>query len=63
MNGLWEGSGNVICLDVLRALTRAPKTLDAFCASRLFGGRERAFDTLPPGVDGHAIVDRVRPAR
>jgi putative acyl-CoA dehydrogenase len=24
LNGIWEGSGNVICLDVLRALTRDP---------------------------------------
>lgn len=32
VNGVWEGSGNVICLDVLRALERAPKTLDAFWA-------------------------------
>jgi putative acyl-CoA dehydrogenase len=30
VNGVWEGSGNVVCLDVLRALTRAPETLDAF---------------------------------
>jgi putative acyl-CoA dehydrogenase len=30
VNGVWEGSGNVICLDVLRALARAPETLDAF---------------------------------
>ncbi|HVS28738.1 MAG TPA: acyl-CoA dehydrogenase family protein [Solirubrobacteraceae bacterium] len=27
---IWEGSGNVICLDVLRALTRTPKSLEAF---------------------------------
>ncbi len=25
LNGLWEGSGNVICLDVLRALARVPE--------------------------------------
>ncbi|SDD95798.1 putative acyl-CoA dehydrogenase [Paracoccus isoporae] len=24
LNGIWEGSGNVICLDVLRSLARAP---------------------------------------
>ncbi len=30
VNGVWEGSGNVICLDVLRALAREPATLDAF---------------------------------
>ncbi len=30
LNGIWEGSGNVICLDVLRALARDPSGLDAF---------------------------------
>jgi putative acyl-CoA dehydrogenase len=30
VNGVWEGSGNVICLDVLRALSREPDSLDAF---------------------------------
>lgn len=28
--GIWEGSGNVICLDVLRAVAKEPETLDAF---------------------------------
>lgn len=28
--GIWEGSGNVICLDVLRAAVKEPETLDAF---------------------------------
>jgi putative acyl-CoA dehydrogenase len=32
VNGLWEGSGNVICLDVLRALTREPETVAALRA-------------------------------
>jgi putative acyl-CoA dehydrogenase len=27
--GIWEGSGNVICLDILRALAREPDTVDA----------------------------------
>jgi len=30
VNGVWEGSGNVICLDVLRALGREPEALDAY---------------------------------
>jgi putative acyl-CoA dehydrogenase len=30
LNGIWEGSGNVICLDVLRAMTREPAALEAF---------------------------------
>jgi putative acyl-CoA dehydrogenase len=30
LNGVWEGSGNVICLDVLRAMLRTPESLDAW---------------------------------
>ena len=30
LNSIWEGSGNVICLDVLRALKRSPAALEAF---------------------------------
>ncbi len=29
LNGIWEGSGNVICLDVLRAAARDPESLQA----------------------------------
>jgi putative acyl-CoA dehydrogenase len=29
VNAIWEGSGNVQCLDVLRAMSRMPETLDA----------------------------------
>ena len=29
LNGLWEGSGNVICLDVLRAIAKTPRALEA----------------------------------
>jgi putative acyl-CoA dehydrogenase len=32
LNGIWEGSGNVICLDVLRAMVREPASLEAFRA-------------------------------
>ena len=30
LNSLWEGSGNVICLDALRAMGRSPEAVDAF---------------------------------
>ncbi len=30
LNGIWEGSANVICLDVLRAIERSPDSLRAF---------------------------------
>ena len=29
LNGIWEGSGNVIALDVMRALVKDPETIDA----------------------------------
>lgn len=29
LNSIWEGSGNVICLDVLRALSREPESAEA----------------------------------
>jgi putative acyl-CoA dehydrogenase len=32
LNSIWEGSGNVNCLDVLRALEREPESLHAFLA-------------------------------
>jgi putative acyl-CoA dehydrogenase len=32
LNGIWEGSANVICLDVLRALARAPAALERLVA-------------------------------
>jgi putative acyl-CoA dehydrogenase len=32
LNSIWEGSGNVICLDVLRAIVRSPQSLEAFMA-------------------------------
>jgi putative acyl-CoA dehydrogenase len=45
LQSIWEGSGNVICLDVLRALRRTPETLDAFLAEcRQAAGAERRLD-------------------
>jgi len=32
VNAIWEGSGNVQCLDVLRALSKTPAVVDAFFA-------------------------------
>ena len=32
VNSIWEGSGNIMCLDVLRALERAPESADALRA-------------------------------
>lgn len=32
LNSIWEGSGNVICLDVIRAMAREPESIAAFMA-------------------------------
>jgi putative acyl-CoA dehydrogenase len=32
VNSIWEGAGNVVCLDVLRALEREPDSLEALLA-------------------------------
>lgn len=43
--GIWEGSGNVICLDVLRAVAREPETVDVFLAEiGKVRGRNKAYD-------------------
>ena len=47
LNGIWEGSGNVISLDVLRALSREPDGLPAFLAECEAG---RGAD---PRLDAH----------
>ncbi len=45
LNGIWEGSGNVICLDVLRALGREPRALELFLAEvRNASGADRRLD-------------------
>jgi putative acyl-CoA dehydrogenase len=45
LNGVWEGSGNVICLDVLRAIAREPASLDAYWEEvGLAAGADRRLD-------------------
>ncbi|MDQ4214925.1 acyl-CoA dehydrogenase family protein [Microbacterium capsulatum] len=42
---VWEGSGNVIALDVLRAIAREPETVEAFLAEvRLASGADARLD-------------------
>jgi putative acyl-CoA dehydrogenase len=38
LNSIWEGSGNVQCLDVLRAMIKSPASLEAFFAEVGEGG-------------------------
>jgi putative acyl-CoA dehydrogenase len=63
LNSIWEGSGNVICLDVLRAMAREPDSIAAFVAE-IEGARgghgalDRAIDAVkgalakPPAESG-----------
>jgi putative acyl-CoA dehydrogenase len=53
LNSIWEGSGNIQCLDVLRALNREPGS-----GSALLGELEAAA-----GLDKHldAALSRLRP--
>src|SRR4051812_3480928 len=45
LNSIWEGSGNVICLDVLRALQKTSPARDALIAElRLAKGADRRLD-------------------
>ncbi|MEM1316132.1 MAG: acyl-CoA dehydrogenase family protein, partial [Pseudomonadota bacterium] len=45
LNGIWEGSGNVICLDVLRALARRPESGEALLAElRRARGEDARYD-------------------
>lgn len=46
LNSIWEGSGNIQCLDVLRALSKSPET------------REALFAELLSARGGHADLDR-----
>jgi putative acyl-CoA dehydrogenase len=32
LNSIWEGSGNVVCLDILRAMERDPRSVEALAA-------------------------------
>ena len=47
LNAIWEGSGNVIALDLLRALNREPEAVEALVAEIDLGG-------------GHPLIDSAR---
>ena len=45
LNGIWEGSGNIIALDVLRAAAKSPQSVPAFLEEvRLAKGSDRRLD-------------------
>jgi putative acyl-CoA dehydrogenase len=45
LNSIWEGSGNIMCLDVLRALSREPRTGEVLAALLAqASGRDARYD-------------------
>ena len=53
LNAIWEGSGNVICLDVLRAATKDPNSLKAVLVElELARGTEPRYDAY---LDGQVL--------
>ena len=61
LNGIWEGTGNVICLDVLRAMQREPETtavfLDEVAKSR---GGNAQLDAFADNL-AHRLKDTANP--
>jgi putative acyl-CoA dehydrogenase len=52
VNSIWEGSGNIVCLDVVRAVQREPDAVDALVASLgSVRGGNRHFDQRLPQLD------------
>ncbi len=53
LGSIWEGSGNVQCLDVLRAMVKTPASVDAFFAEVLEGaGAEPRLDAYVTALRG-----------
>lgn len=51
LTSIWEGSGNVMCLDVLRGLARSPGALDAFLGEvEQARGADRRLDEAVDGL-------------
>jgi putative acyl-CoA dehydrogenase len=72
VNGIWEGSGNVLCLDILRTIARTPDALAAYVDEiKAAAGADRRLDTyvgaleksLQPGAldeaEARSIVERL----
>jgi putative acyl-CoA dehydrogenase len=66
VNSVWEGSGNVICLDVLRAIEREPASLEALRGEYAVAkGTDRRYDAFIAALDtaladGEGLEGRAR---
>jgi putative acyl-CoA dehydrogenase len=64
LNSIWEGSGNVLCLDVLRALRRSPESAEALISEvRLAQGADRRLDLAAAGLEKELTDDATLEAR
>jgi putative acyl-CoA dehydrogenase len=70
LNAIWEGSGNVICLDILRALVRNPESAEALRAElAAAAGRDARYDAAlaeaeaalraPAEAEARALAERL----
>jgi putative acyl-CoA dehydrogenase len=71
LNGIWEGSGNIICLDVLRALKREPRAGEVFLAEiaratganahldRAINGLKADLGSDPEEATARALVEKM----
>jgi putative acyl-CoA dehydrogenase len=60
LNSVWEGSGNVICLDVLRSLEREPGSLQALLKElREVSGADRRYDMQVAALEAE-LPDLIR---
>jgi len=58
VNSIWEGSGNVMCLDVLRALARTPEAADALVAElETARGADPAYDRAAEALKAHLATE------
>ena len=59
VNSVWEGSANVICLDVRRAMERSPEAIDAFLAElRLAQGASARLDRFVTLLEAEIVASR-----
>jgi putative acyl-CoA dehydrogenase len=66
VNAIWEGSGNVICLDVMRAVAREPESFDVLMREirsgndpRLDACADRIGDGLRQGAESESAARRI----
>ena len=51
LNSIWEGSGNVICLDVLRAMGREPACVEVLLGElKAAAGADKRYDRFLAGL-------------